>query len=71
MNWRIKSHVEAHAAAIMREQGLKDATLYINQAPCAGTTGCGSMLSKMLPEGARLRVIGPNGYDKVFVGLPD
>ena len=71
MNWRIKSHVEAHAAAIMREQGLKNATLYINQAPCAGATGCGSMLSKMLPEGARLRVFGPNGYEQVFVGLPD
>jgi hypothetical protein len=71
MNGRIKSHVEAHAAAVMREQGLKDATLYINRAPCAGATGCGAMLPRMLPEGGRLRVVGPNGYDQVFVGSPD
>ena len=71
MNGNIKSHVEAHAASIMRQQGLQEATLYINRVPCSGSNGCGAMLSRMLPEGARLRVIGPNGYDQVFVGLPD
>ncbi|WP_437753911.1 DddA-like double-stranded DNA deaminase toxin [Sorangium sp. So ce1389] len=71
MNGRIKSHVEAHAAAVMREQGIKDATLYINQAPCSSATGCGAMLPRMLPEGARLRVLGPDRYDQVFIGLPD
>ena len=71
MHGNIKSHVEAHAAAIMREQGLRDATLYINRVPCPGGMGCGAMLPRMLPEGARLRIVGPGGYDQVFVGLPD
>ncbi|WP_207217691.1 MULTISPECIES: FG-GAP-like repeat-containing protein [Sorangium] len=71
MNGRIKSHVEAHAAAVMRERGIKDATLHINQVPCSSATGCGAMLPRMLPEGAQLRVLGPDGYDQVFIGLPD
>ena len=71
MNGRIKSHVEAHAAAIMRQEGLTEATLYINRVPCPGKTGCRAMLARMLPEGARLRVIGPGGFDEVFIGLPD
>ena len=29
------------------------------------------MLPRMLPEGAKLHVIGSDGYDKVFIGLPD
>jgi len=71
MNGNIKSHVEAHAAAIMRQQGIQEATLYINRVPCAGANGCGAMLPRMLPEGARLRVLGPDGYVKIFVGLRD
>ena len=49
MNWRIRSHVEAHAAAVMREQGLDEATLYINRVPCGGASGCQAMLPRMLP----------------------
>ncbi|MGK3969858.1 RHS repeat-associated core domain-containing protein [Sorangium sp. So ce118] len=64
-------HVEAHAAQIMRVEGVARATLTINQAPCGASNGCASMLPHMLPEGAQLRVIGPRGYDRVFVGLPD
>lgn len=71
MNGNIKSHVEAHAAAIMRQQGLQEATLYINRIPCPGNTGCDAMLPRMLPEGARLRVIGPGGFERIYVGLPD
>ena len=71
MNHRIKSHVEAHAAAHMRQNSIRDGVLYINRAPCPGGTGCEAMLPRMLPEGAQLRVLGPNGYDKTFVGLPD
>jgi len=63
--------VEAHTAAIMKEQGLGDATLYINRIPCPGPRGCAAMLPRMLPEGASLRVIGPGGYDQTFLGLPD
>jgi RHS repeat-associated protein len=71
MNNRIKSHVEAHAAAIMRQQGLTEATLYINRVPCPGKTGCDAMLPRMLPERARLRIVGPDGFEKVYIGLPD
>lgn len=71
MNIVTKPHVEAHAAAVMRQQGLQEATLYINRVPCPGKTGCEAMLPRMLPEGARLRVVGPKGFEKVYVGLPD
>jgi len=65
------AHVEAHAAQSMRVEGLKYATLYINRVPCAVGPGCANNLPIMLPEGAKLRVIGPGGYDHTFVGLPD
>ena len=71
MNYRIKAHVEAHAAAIMRNGGPQEGTLFINRVPCPGPTGCASMLPRMLPQGAQLRVLGPDGYDQTFRGLPD
>ncbi|MFO0762978.1 MAG: RHS repeat-associated core domain-containing protein [Byssovorax sp.] len=64
-------HVEAHAAQTMRVEGISDATLYINKVPCGVGPGCANNLPYMLPEGAQLRVIGPEGYDQTFVGLPD
>ncbi len=75
MHNRIKTHVEAHAAVLMRREVLPEATLYINRVPCPTndprSPGCFENLPKMLPEGARLRVIGPEGFDRVFVGRPD
>jgi hypothetical protein len=75
MNGNIKSHVEAHVAVIMRREGLMEATLYINKAPCPTkdprSLGCSDALPHMLPESARLRVIGPGGFDQTFVGLAD
>lgn len=75
MHNRIKTHVEAHAAVIIRRERLSEATLYINRAPCPTgnprSPGCFDNLPKMLPAGARLRVIGPDGFDHTFVGLPD
>jgi len=70
MHNRIKSHVEAHAAAIMHQQNLKKATLYINRRPCPGKWGCDKMLRRMLPPGATLEVRGPRGFQKVYTGLP-
>jgi RHS repeat-associated protein len=64
-------HVESQAAQIMRLEGLEDATLYINRAPCLVKPGCANNLRHMLPEGAVLRVIGPDGYYREFVGSPD
>jgi hypothetical protein len=67
------THVEGHAAAYMRSNGIKEAVLDINKVPCTAGSGggCEGLLAKMLPEGASLRVRGPGGYDRTFVGLPD
>ncbi|EYF08101.1 DUF6531 domain-containing protein [Chondromyces apiculatus] len=71
MNGNIKSHVEAHAAALMRQYELSKATLYINRVPCPGVRGCDALLARMLPEGVQLEIIGPNGFKKTYTGLPD
>ncbi len=71
----IRTHVEAHAAATMRDLGIKEGVLYINRVPCGPATGfrngCEYMLPRMLPEGATMQVIGPDGYNKTFIGLID
>jgi SCP1.201-like deaminase len=56
MNIVTKSHVEAHAAAIMRNEGLVEATLWINRAPCGGVAGCAALLPRMVPTGATLTI---------------
>lgn len=62
MNIVTKSHVEAHAAAIMRNEGLSNATLWINRAPCPGDSGCQAMLPRMVPTGSTLRInVVPDG----------
>jgi hypothetical protein len=71
----VRTHVEAHAAAIMRQRGLKEATLYINNTPCPGRLGCDNMLPHMLPEGTTLHVrvkVGNGQWDsRTYYGLPD
>lgn len=42
-------HVEAHAAQVMRTEGMQQATLYINKVPCAVGPGCANQLPSMLP----------------------
>jgi hypothetical protein len=75
MHNRIKSHVEAHAAVIMRRSGVNEATLYLNRVPCPSTNpaspGCYDGLPRMLPYGSKLKVVGPDGFDEIFVGIPD
>jgi hypothetical protein len=67
LSWK-EAHVEAHAASFMRQQGIDEATLYINRIPCPGKTGCDAMLSRMLPPGARLHVRGPDGFRHTYTG---
>lgn len=73
----IRSHVEAHTAAYMRKHKIKEATLRINREPCrydignGAESGCDVRLPKMLAEGAKLHVVGPNGYKKTYTGGPD
>jgi hypothetical protein len=66
-------HVEGHAAAYMRTNGIQNAVLDINQVPCAAGSGggCAGLLPRMLPPGATLTVRGPGGYVQQFVGTPD
>ena len=75
MHNRIKSHVEAHASVVLRERRVPEATLDINRVPCPTmnpiSPGCSRNLPRMLPEGSKSRVIGPDGYDETFIGLPD
>jgi hypothetical protein len=74
MNNNIKSHVEAHAAAVMRMKGIKEAELWINRIPCARDKppqGCHLMLERMLPEGSTLTVHGPDGFKWVYRGIAD
>jgi CubicO group peptidase (beta-lactamase class C family) len=70
MNNHNVSHVEAHAAATMRLNGTRDAALYINREPCPGQVGCDRNLPRMLPPDATLTLYGPDGFSKVYRGLP-
>ncbi|MFE5689634.1 DddA-like double-stranded DNA deaminase toxin [Streptomyces sp. NPDC056512] len=56
----IATHVEGHAAAIMHQQGLTEATLTMGIDQC---TICGNNLPSALPPGAVLRVdhVAPSG----------
>ncbi len=63
-------HVEGHAAAFMRTNGVQEAVLDISKVPCrkGAGGGCNGLLPRMLPPGSTLRVRGPGGYDTVFTG---
>ncbi len=65
-NSYVRGHVEGHAAAVMRQEGIRDATLYINNIPC---TQCQINLRYMLPEGARLRIVGPQNSEMIYYGI--
>jgi hypothetical protein len=68
----VRSHVEGHAAAYMRKNNIRGASLIINNDPCTVGPGCHNNLIYMLPEGARLRVYNPHtGFKQVYVGAPD
>jgi len=54
MNNRIRSHVEAHAAATMHRRRDRSDPPYESDALRPGATGCDAMLPRMLPEGAKL-----------------
>lgn len=67
MNGNIVGHVESHAAALMRQEGLDEAALWINRAPCGGPNGCAANLSRMVPQGSTLNVfVMPGGSAAEF-----
>jgi hypothetical protein len=61
-------HAEGHAAALMRKRGIRHATLYVNNEPCAGRLGCDRTMPSLLPPGATLTVYGPNGFARRYEG---
>ena len=60
------THVEGHAAALMDQLGINDATLYINNPEIC--PNCSRNLPSMLPPGSSLTIILPNGTTAVFTG---
>jgi hypothetical protein len=60
-------HVEGHAAALMRQQGMTEGTLYINNPEIC--VSCTKLLPKMLPPGATLRIVLPGGTVTEFKGI--
>jgi hypothetical protein len=61
-----RTHVEGHAAATMRDMGISEATLYINNPTICSRCVLG--LPNMLPAGARLDIVLPSGTTKSFFG---
>jgi len=61
-----RTHVEGHAAALMRQQGIGEATLRINNPTIC--QNCSRNLSRMLPEGSRLNIELPGGSIVEFLG---
>ena len=56
------------AAALMRQQGVTEGTLFINrEAPCES---CSRLLPRLLAPGSRLRVFLSNGKMLPFKGDP-
>lgn len=62
------SHVEIKFALFMRERGLRDETIYINNRPCEGEASCPEWIESFLPKGARLTVHWPGGGPWTFTG---
>ena len=60
-----RTHVEGHAAAAMRQAGVRDATLLISKKPCSA---CERLLPRMLPNGSRLRVVSPD-LEQLFTSV--
>jgi hypothetical protein len=63
-----RAHVEGHAAAAMRQQGVAQGTLYLNNPTIC--PNCVRNLPSMLPSGSNLNVVLPNGTVVPFTGAP-
>ncbi|MEU3624843.1 hypothetical protein BS329_18025 [Amycolatopsis coloradensis] len=60
--------VELKLAAEMRDSGITEASVVINNVPCTGKTSCDGLLGIVLPEGSKLTVHGTNGFKKIYEG---
>lgn len=59
----VATHVEGHAAAIMHQRGITQATLYVERDPCSI---CSRDLMQALPPGSTLTVISPGHGTTIF-----
>lgn len=64
----LTSHVEIKFAMLMRERGLRDETIYINNEVCRGLASCPQWIEAFLPPGAKLTVHWPGGGPWTFEG---
>lgn len=62
-----RGHVEGHAAALMRQWGITEGTLEINNPDIC--VSCLKNLPTMLPAGSTLHVVLPNGKTIDFQGI--
>lgn len=62
------SHVEVKFAILMRERGLLNETININNKPCEGRWSCRVWLPKFLPPGSKLTIHWPDSPPEIFEG---
>lgn|GEM_PF-1384376 len=60
------THVEGHAAAFMRQNGIQEATVYINNPKIC--LPCRQNLAHMLPPNSKLTVVLPDESSETFLG---
>jgi hypothetical protein len=61
-----RTHVEGHAAGLMKSEGITEGTLFINNPNVCAS--CSANLSRMLAPGSTLTVITPNGVAQTYRG---
>lgn len=61
-------HAETKLAALMRDTGVRHASVVVNNPPCSGRFGCEVLVGLILPEGSSLTIHGPDGYEKTIPG---
>ncbi|HEX5493674.1 MAG TPA: DddA-like double-stranded DNA deaminase toxin [Mycobacteriales bacterium] len=60
--------VELKFATRMRQDGIREATIVINRAPCGGRLGCRRNLPDFLPDGGALTIYAPDGFRHTYYG---
>ena len=60
------THFEGHPAAMMRQQGIKEGTLYINNSKFC--LPCRQYIELILPSGSKLTIVLPDGTTVTYLG---
>lgn len=62
----VAKHVETKFAVLMRERGLTDESITVNNRPCPGELGCDETLPLFLPARSSLTVYAPDDFKKTY-----